>query len=111
MKNIRVFLSENFQFLEVKFSIYLNRRVFIILNFVVCRIVNINDTQLSYSVPYTIFEQRRPRSACASAQSDQFFCCHDHFGHWALKVLSQNRKVRSQPVAMRRLFWTLVVRI
>ena len=35
MKNIRIFLSENFQFLEVKFSIYLNRRVFvmIIINF------------------------------------------------------------------------------
>ena len=29
MKNIRVFLSENFQFLEVKFSIYLNGRVFV----------------------------------------------------------------------------------
>ena len=30
MKNIRVFLSENLQFfLEVKFSIYLNRRVFV----------------------------------------------------------------------------------
>ena len=29
MKNIRVFLSENFQFLEVKFSIDLNRRVFV----------------------------------------------------------------------------------
>ena len=28
MKN-RVFLSENFKFLEVKFSIYLNRRVFV----------------------------------------------------------------------------------
>ena len=28
MKNISVFLSENFQFLEVKFSIYLNRHVF-----------------------------------------------------------------------------------
>ena len=28
-ENIRVFLSENFQFLEVKFSIYLNRRVFV----------------------------------------------------------------------------------
>ena len=25
------FLSENFQFLEVKFSIYLNRRVFVML--------------------------------------------------------------------------------
>ena len=29
MKNIRFFLSENFQCLEVKFSIYLNRRVFV----------------------------------------------------------------------------------
>ena len=29
MKNIRVFLSEIYQFLEVKFSIYLNRRVFV----------------------------------------------------------------------------------
>ena len=29
MKNIGVFLSENFQFLEVNFSIYLNRRVFV----------------------------------------------------------------------------------
>ena len=28
MENIR-FLSENFQFLEVKFSIYLNRHVFV----------------------------------------------------------------------------------
>ena len=31
MKNIRVFLSQNFQFLEVKFSLYLNRRVFVML--------------------------------------------------------------------------------
>ena len=29
MKNIRVFICENFQFLEMKFSIYLNRRVFV----------------------------------------------------------------------------------
>ena len=29
MKNIRVFLSENFPFLEVKFSVYLNRRDFV----------------------------------------------------------------------------------
>ena len=31
MKNIRVFLSENFQFLEVKFSIYLNRHVLVMI--------------------------------------------------------------------------------
>ena len=29
MKNIRIFLSENFQFLVVKISMYLNRRVFV----------------------------------------------------------------------------------
>ena len=29
MINIRVFLSEKFKFLEVKFSIYLNRCVFV----------------------------------------------------------------------------------
>ena len=29
MKNIRLFISENFQFLVVKFSMYLNRRVFV----------------------------------------------------------------------------------
>ena len=29
MKNIRFFLSENFMFFEVKFSTYLNRRVFV----------------------------------------------------------------------------------
>ena len=32
MKNIRVFLSGNFQFLEVKFSIYLNRLVFVMVS-------------------------------------------------------------------------------
>ena len=29
MKNIGVFVSENFQFLEVKFSMHLNRSVFV----------------------------------------------------------------------------------
>ena len=29
MKNIGFFFSENVQFLEVKFSVYLNRRVFV----------------------------------------------------------------------------------
>ena len=28
------FLSENFQFLEVKFSIYLNRRVFVMISYI-----------------------------------------------------------------------------
>ena len=30
MKKYQSFLSENFQFLEMKFSIYLNRRVFVL---------------------------------------------------------------------------------
>ena len=35
MINIRIFLYENFHFLVVKFSVYLNRRVFVIW-FVAC---------------------------------------------------------------------------
>ena len=31
MKIIGVFLSENFQFFEMKFSLYLNRRVFVVI--------------------------------------------------------------------------------
>ena len=31
MKKYQIFLSENFQFLEVKFPIYLNRRVFVMV--------------------------------------------------------------------------------
>ena len=31
MKKYQIFLSEDFQFLEVKFSIYLNRRVSVML--------------------------------------------------------------------------------
>ena len=34
MKNIRFFLSENFHFLVVKFSVYLNRRVFVMNNII-----------------------------------------------------------------------------
>ena len=34
MKNIRVFLSENFSFLEVKLSIYLNRHVFVMSEYI-----------------------------------------------------------------------------
>ena len=41
MKNIRVFLSKNFQLLEMKFSIYLNRRVFAMLKWSL-RAINTN---------------------------------------------------------------------
>ena len=36
MKYIRIVLSENSHFLVVNFSIYLNRRVFVMLLFCVC---------------------------------------------------------------------------
>ena len=32
MESIRIFLSENFHFLVVKVSVYLNRRVFVMFN-------------------------------------------------------------------------------
>ena len=35
MRNVSEFLSENFPILEVKFSIYLNRRVFVMFAFAV----------------------------------------------------------------------------
>ena len=39
MKNIRAFLSVNFHFLVVKFSVYLNRRVFI-MRYTICIIIS-----------------------------------------------------------------------
>ena len=42
MKKYQSFLSENFQFMEVKFSIYLNRRVFV-MTFQVCQVDKYQD--------------------------------------------------------------------
>ena len=61
MKNIRVFYLKIFLFLVVKFSIYLNRRVFVM------SISAELDTQ------YSLIEQSLERFA--SAQADQGFCC------------------------------------
>ena len=49
MKKYPIFLSENFQLLEVKFSIYLNRRVSVmmVLNYI-CHSVCIIRTNYSY---------------------------------------------------------------
>ena len=44
MKKYQIFLSDNFQFLEVKYSIYLNRRVFVM---VLC------DCASSFDIFYT----------------------------------------------------------
>ena len=46
MKKYQSFLSENFQFLEVKISIYLNRRVYIMIN----ESWHINNIILSHTV-------------------------------------------------------------
>ena len=37
MKNIRFFLSESFYFLMVKFSVYLNRHVFVMFSRIISR--------------------------------------------------------------------------
>ena len=41
MKNITIFLSENFQFLVIKFALYLNRHVFVMfkINFILYYII------------------------------------------------------------------------
>ena len=46
MKKYQSFLSENFQFLEIRFSIYLNRRVFVMVGLVM------NGSSMSYSLFY-----------------------------------------------------------
>ena len=66
MKNIRVFVSENFQFLEVKFSIYLNRRVFV-MKTQICASVESDQSSLSTSRNFaSLAIQNTP-----SADSDQ----------------------------------------
>ena len=53
---ISEFLSENFQFLEVKFSIYLNRHVFVMSIFFVCAsVVPLVASVLFLFVPYPAF--------------------------------------------------------
>ena len=47
MKNIRVFICKNVQFLQVKFSIYLNRRVFVMVFVVKTRQILIGYLLLS----------------------------------------------------------------
>ena len=54
MKHIRIFLSENFHFLVVKFSIYLNRNIFVINQGLCCFIRTFcilgyqNNTRIEY---------------------------------------------------------------
>ena len=60
MKNFSVFLSENFQFLEVKFSIYLNRRVF-----VMCKQTKIVNLTLLEFLCISTVTHGAPWSPCA----------------------------------------------
>ena len=53
MKNIRVFLFENFPFLEMKFSIYLNRRVFVMVTML--KRLNFNKVLWHIHVLYVSF--------------------------------------------------------
>ena len=48
MKNIRIFLSDNFHFFVVKFSVYLNRHVFIMWV--------LNDTTTTNILSKTLFQ-------------------------------------------------------
>ena len=60
MKNIRVFVSEIFQFLEVKFSIYLKRRVFVMCASWLCHFLDM----LTYYITYTLNGQTRYSLSC-----------------------------------------------
>ena len=48
MKNIRFFFSENFQILVAKFSIYLNRRVFVISDILMQKKQNLSSVYSLY---------------------------------------------------------------
>ena len=75
------FLSKNFAFLVVKFSIYLNRHVFVMLWLVNDHPAKIDptvDMQADLSLPGVymskgtfFFHMCRPKSACASLQTDK----------------------------------------
>ena len=57
MKNIRVFLSEKFKFWEVKFSIYLNRYVFVMILSLNCLMYVITCKKQCHSLPLKDFIQ------------------------------------------------------
>ena len=57
MKNIRFVLSENFLVLEVKLSIYLNRRVFVMLTFAILWANSITDEKLM--IFFLFFPEKR----------------------------------------------------
>ena len=84
MKNIRVFLSENSQFLEVKFSIYLNRRVFVMYNCIVVKFKCLNKLFLSrHHLCFTIgciYDLCVARNDSWTRTSTQTNICVYHYG-------------------------------
>ena len=62
MKNIRDFLSENFQFLEVKFSIYLKRRAFVMVCSSLSRIISSRIDLLEKEIICTLFVYSKPHA-------------------------------------------------
>ena len=77
-KYISEFFSENFQFLVVNFSIYLNRLVFAMRVDCLIQVALKPDLTVSFD---TVSGQRRFISNCAHARTDQGpHCSHMTFG-------------------------------
>ena len=83
VKNIRGFLFENFQFLEVKFSIYLNRRVFIMYKFFLKnpRMFQSLQRTRKYKLHYSEVRGNIVVSWCDYADA------HDHLNLYILHIL------------------------
>ena len=60
MKNIKVILSENFHFFEVKFSIYFNRRNFVMLDVDLVSLTNRPHKPVYIIIVVLINERRMP---------------------------------------------------
>ena len=85
MKKYQIFLSENFQFLEVKFSIYLNRRVFVM-----------GYLFFTYRHIYHLLTRiKRCRVGCRSSYYHSFYiCCISSTCYFLCSYLSRSEKVR-----------------
>ena len=72
-ENIRVFLSDNFQFLEAKFSIYLNRRVFV---------MNSNFVNVAKNVSLL---RRRKENRQGLSGFGFLYACRASFSLWVIR--------------------------
>ena len=62
MKNISIFLSENFQFVVVRFSIYLDRRVFVMENRTAVGISEVRNIFSQFNTRQCCYKKRRCRN-------------------------------------------------